>query len=481
MATVYLVKHRQLGGLHALKVLDAASTSLKQRLLREGQVQARLNHPNVVQVTDVLDLGGTPGLLMEHCDGGDLGKWLQQNRPTVSEAIEIFQGVLAGVKAAHNQGVIHRDLKPANVLLKREGEIWVPKVTDFGLAKRAIDGDSNGLTRTGAQMGTPAYMAPEQVRSSKTVDSRADIFALGCILYELLCEERAFKGQDTFEVFRGIVEEDYRSPREVSSELDDCCVSAIEGCLAARAEQRIPDCETLRRVLLGEQEWVRPEASSPTTTFALDETSDPRMDSRPTLELPKSLNSLADADASRSSSARVWGLVLAGVVGVAGVILWPSNEGETGESVAQQVPQQANEAQEWASADPLPVVQEPNVLQDGLGERTALSSEGLEAESENGEAEAVKESQSGPASDSVSASEPVVASRGLLVLGEGEAVLSKPGREDIAPGQPVPPGTYTIKVRFSDGVLRHGGNVTVSDGESVAIRCSAESMTCSKE
>ena len=457
MATVYLVEHLQLGSQHALKVLDAASSALKERLLREGQVQAKLNHPNVVQVTDVLDLGGVPGLLMEHVDGGDLGQWLESNQPSTQDVMALFLGVLAGVEAAHQQGVVHRDLKPANVLLQRTESGWIPKVTDFGLAKRVQDADANALTRTGAQMGTPAYMAPEQVRNSKAVDARADVFALGCILYEMLCGERAFKGQDTFEVFRGIVEERYRSPADIPRDVEPVHLNAIEGCLAAPLEQRIQDCQTLREILAGERVWVRPALTDPTATFAIDEGWESESVERPSeVLLPDSMDSLAGSDGRRPPKIALWGAVVLLVVGVLAWTLWPS---DSDSPVKKPVPAQLEETPE-PSAAPLEKQQdEPVEVQE----------------------ESPRETSDVKTSKPVSRKPKAPQAIGFRSVGDGQVTLTKAGMAPVGAGEALLPGTYAIRVRFSDGTLRHGGRLSVKKGDTPVIRCDEATLLCTRE
>ena len=195
------------GGASVWEVLDPATrerfalkiphlqTTLAERLLREGRVQAGLRHPNLLPVLRVLEIDGRPGLLMPLVRGPSLEALLQHYRPARDEALALFRGVTAGVGHAHAQGLIHRDLKPANVLLDpgpsdASPRDLAPRVADFGVAKSL---DLDGLrTRTGAVLGTPAYMAPEQLRDASRVDHRADLWSLGVMLYELLLGRRPF-------------------------------------------------------------------------------------------------------------------------------------------------------------------------------------------------------------------------------------------------------------------------------------------------
>ena len=209
-AVVYLVKHVQLSTQHALKVLSVSSGAIRERMLREGRVQAALTHPNVVAVSDVLDVDGSPGLLMEYIEGPSLEDALKQFRISLEDAETLFRGIVLGVHAAHGTGLVHRDLKPANVLLAESDVGFVPKVTDFGLAKVIVgDGIEVGTTRAGIAMGTPSYMSPEQIRDARKVDQRADIFSLGCLLYELVTGQRTFPGDEALTIYNAVTAGEY--------------------------------------------------------------------------------------------------------------------------------------------------------------------------------------------------------------------------------------------------------------------------------
>ncbi len=250
MATVYLLRHRHLGTQHALKVLTHLGPNAELRLMLEGKVQAALRHPNVVAVTDILDVDGTPGLLMEYVPPPSLAAWLAEHQPSLDEAESLFRGIVDGVRHAHRYGLVHRDLKPSNVLLARyDGEGLVPKVADFGLAKLLSDDPAVlGQTRSGLTMGTPQYMAPEQFRDAKKVDRRADMFSLGCVLYELLAGRPPFQWTDFIQLYNEIIGREYpRLPDHVPERFID----AVHGLLDPDRDTRIPDCECLLSVLDG--------------------------------------------------------------------------------------------------------------------------------------------------------------------------------------------------------------------------------------
>jgi serine/threonine protein kinase len=269
-AIVYRVRHRQLNTAHALKVLSVTSNTIRERMIREGQVQAALRHLNVVAVTDVLDIAGAPGLLLEYIEGPSLEDALRKYRLTVADGELLFQGILAGVRHAHHHGLVHRDLKPANVLLAKTAEGYVPKVTDFGLAK-VLQTDAEGQTgstRNGIAMGTPHYMAPEQIRDARNVDQRADVFSLGCILYELCTGGRTFPGDEALAIYNAIIAGEYVRPRDVVPDLPQRLDLAIRGALLIDPKRRIPDCDTLGSVIKGELAWDAAETSRPGSNSA---------------------------------------------------------------------------------------------------------------------------------------------------------------------------------------------------------------------
>jgi len=255
-AMVYRVTHNALGTLHALKVLTISSDSIRKRMLQEGQVQAALQHLNVVSVTDVLDISGNPGLLMEYIEGPSLERALGKFRIRMGDAETLFLGIVSGVRQAHRMGVVHRDLKPANVLLDRSSEGYVPKVTDFGLVKSLAQDPNMQATRSGIAMGTPSYMAPEQIRDARSVDQRADIWSLGCILYELMTRRRAFPGEETLAIYNAVTDGDYPPVEQWVDGVPDRILSAITGCLMVDPANRIPNCEVLLEVLSGERSWT---------------------------------------------------------------------------------------------------------------------------------------------------------------------------------------------------------------------------------
>lgn len=269
MAQVYRVRHTTLDVLYALKVLTLSGKELTARLVAEGKAQSKLQHPNILRVIDVIEVDGQPGLIMDFIDGPELGQWIAATKPDLDTAEAVFTDILAGVRAAHAAGLVHRDLKPANVLMHTgvDGRL-VPKITDFGLVK-AIAGQETGhkKTRSGLTMGTPAYMPPEQIRDASTVDERADIFALGCILFELVSHHPAYVGDDPIDIFQQ-VESGQR--QALPATVPERVAHTIDECLAADRDRRPATSDAVLRSLSGSStpRAITPRATSPSRATA---------------------------------------------------------------------------------------------------------------------------------------------------------------------------------------------------------------------
>jgi serine/threonine protein kinase len=189
MGAVYKARQPSLDRLVAVKILppQIAGGPSSERFSREAKTLARLAHPNIVMIHEFGQAGTLPFFIMEFVDGVNLRQMQRQSRIAPREALAIVAQVCDALQYAHDQGVVHRDIKPENALIDRKGHV---KIADFGLAKLVNQEDSNThLTVSGQTMGTPHYMAPEQVEHPTEVDHRADIFSLGVVFYELLTGE----------------------------------------------------------------------------------------------------------------------------------------------------------------------------------------------------------------------------------------------------------------------------------------------------
>lgn len=190
MGAVYLAEQPGLGREVAIKeLIQAADPVLLKRFLQEAQVMARTSHPNLVQVHDMELQGSTNYLVMEFVRGRSLRDWMNQDQIPPPQVFAVMHGVLQALDYAHRHSIVHRDMKPENVLLSDEGQV---KVADFGIARLTDDSGVGGTaTKTGTTVGTPQYMSPEQVASSK-VDGRSDLYSAGIVFYELVAGQPPF-------------------------------------------------------------------------------------------------------------------------------------------------------------------------------------------------------------------------------------------------------------------------------------------------
>jgi hypothetical protein len=232
----------------------AASASAGQRFLREAQAMAALKHDHVATIYQVDEEGGVPFLAMEFLAGEPLNERLQRDRKLpLPEVLRIGREIAEGLEAAHASGLVHRDVKPANVWLEApRGRV---KILDFGLARVAAQDD--GLTQQGAILGTPAYMAPEQVRG-EAVDGRCDLFSLGVVLYRLCTGEQPFKGRDTVSTLTEVATHQPPAPArlnpDVPPELSGLVMRLLEKDAGRRPASAGEVAEALRNL---EERWGR--------------------------------------------------------------------------------------------------------------------------------------------------------------------------------------------------------------------------------
>jgi serine/threonine protein kinase len=248
MGVVYRARQHGLDRTVALKMIlgTGVDHETAQRFLQEARAAAALDHPNVVPIYDTGEANGRPYFTMALIDGPNLRGFVDARGVlAVPVAVGLFAQIVAGVAHAHKHGIVHRDLKPANVLIDRDGR---PRVTDFGLAKRAT-ADSN-LTTTGQVLGTPQYMAPEQARGRPDeVGPPADVYALGAILYFLFAGRPPFLGESLTDLLLKVVSDAPVPPRtlrpDVPADLEALCLR----CLAKRPGDRFANAQALADAL----------------------------------------------------------------------------------------------------------------------------------------------------------------------------------------------------------------------------------------
>jgi tRNA A-37 threonylcarbamoyl transferase component Bud32 len=261
MGVVFKARHRKLNRLVALKMLLAGAHAGPQelgRFRREAEAVAALRHPNIVQVYDVGDVAGCPYFTMELIEGGSLAERLRTTPMLVSQAADLVGTLASAVQCAHARGIIHRDLKPANIMLTADG---IPKIADFGLARSLQDGPE--FTLTGARVGTPGYMAPEQASGrTDAIGPATDVYALGAVLYELLTRRPPFQGPSSVAAERQVMADEPAAPSRLNPEVPRDLATICLKCLQKHPARRYASAQDLavdlHRFLDGKPVLARP-------------------------------------------------------------------------------------------------------------------------------------------------------------------------------------------------------------------------------
>ena len=250
MGAVYKAQHVTDGRVVAVKVLSkelAGKRDFVARFQREARVMAKLHHPNVLACYDVGESNGYHYLAIEYVEGGSIEGWLKKvGRFSMGDALHIVLACARALQHAHDLSLIHRDVKPDNVLLTADG---VVKLADLGLAKDTEEDVS--LTKSGAGAGTPLYMAPEQARDVKNVDARADIYALGCMLYVFLTGQPPFQGETLVELITAKEKGKYPPMRRHNDEVPSKLDVVVDKMLATKPEHRYARCAEVIEALEG--------------------------------------------------------------------------------------------------------------------------------------------------------------------------------------------------------------------------------------
>jgi tRNA A-37 threonylcarbamoyl transferase component Bud32 len=260
MGVVYKARQVKLNRVVALKMILSgahATTQEKERFRLEAEAVAQLQHPNIVQIFEVGEQEGKPFLSLEYVDGGSLAGMLNGQPLDPERAAKLVRQLAVGIHKAHQRGIIHRDLKPANVLLTADG---VPKIADFGLAKHLND---IGRTVSGAVVGTPNYMAPEQAQGQNhLLGAHTDVYALGAILYHLLTGKPPFEGNSVLSVLKLVEEHEAVPPRRLAPQVPHDLETITLKCLEKQPDKRYQSADELAqdlgRFLKGEPILARP-------------------------------------------------------------------------------------------------------------------------------------------------------------------------------------------------------------------------------
>jgi eukaryotic-like serine/threonine-protein kinase len=249
MGSIWVARHVELDSLVAIKFMvpsHAESSTGRERFKREAKICAELRVPNVVQVYDYGIEDDTPYLVMELLEGEDLqARIRRERRLTPAVTLGIVHQVSKALERAHGLGLVHRDIKPANIFLARQGGEEVVKVLDFGIAKSTAPLLAGNATKTGTLLGSPYYMSPEQVRRSKQVDHRSDLWALGVIVYECLTGRRPIQGEELGEVLVEICTGEIPLASTVVPELGPGVDAFLSRALAREQDQRFQSAREL--------------------------------------------------------------------------------------------------------------------------------------------------------------------------------------------------------------------------------------------
>ena len=254
MGVVFKARHVRLNRIVALKMIRGAALANSdehQRFEKEASAAAQLQHPNIVALYEVGNYNQQPFLSMEFIGGTSLAERVTLGPLSGRRASAYLELTARAVHYAHTRGIVHRDLKPANVLLDENDQ---PKVTDFGLAKH-MQADSD-QTRTGAVLGTPSYMSPEQAAGSKDINPSSDIYSLGAILYELITGKPPFSGETPLKTLSLVAEQEPLAPRllnpSIDRDLETICLKCLEKSPGRRYESADSLAGDLHRYLEGE-------------------------------------------------------------------------------------------------------------------------------------------------------------------------------------------------------------------------------------
>jgi hypothetical protein len=271
MGVVFRARQLSANRVVALKMILAgqlASANEVQRFRAEAEAAAQLDHVHIVPIYEVGDFDGQPFFSMKLVEGDSLSSHLRRLSADPRACVQLLATVSRAIHHAHQRGIIHRDLKPANILVDERGQ---PHVTDFGLARRVEDG--SGPTLSGAIVGTPSYMAPEQAASKKSLTTAVDVYALGAILYEMLTGQPPFRADSTLETVLQVLERAPEAPHtlnpKVNRDLELICLKCLAKDPAGRYASAEALAQDLERWLAGEPLSVRPPSLAAVFRFWL--------------------------------------------------------------------------------------------------------------------------------------------------------------------------------------------------------------------
>jgi serine/threonine protein kinase len=265
MGEVFKARDNRLGRIVALKIIrpdKIADAERRQRFVQEARAASRLNHPNIIELYDIVSENGRDVLVMEYAPGKSLDRLIPKNGLRLSQALRWAIEIAGAVAAAHRAGIVHRDLKPSNIIVSETGTL---KLLDFGLAKLSEPAGEeetqtlghHEITQDGAVLGTFSYMSPEQAEG-RQVDERSDIFSFGSLLYEMLTGQRAFQADSILGTLNAIVRESPKAPAELGVDLPADLRKLLDRCLRKDPSKRTQHMDDLKLAL----EELEEESSS---------------------------------------------------------------------------------------------------------------------------------------------------------------------------------------------------------------------------
>ena len=379
MGSVYLAVQPAIGSRVAIKVLSeqcARDAELLERFFAEARAVNLIRHEHIVSVLDLATLpDGRPYIVMEYVEGQTLAAYIRGKTAPLGGVLQVMGEVLSALAAAHAIGIVHRDLKPDNVIVTVEGHA---KVLDFGIAKLAPGmHDASSRTKTGAILGTPSYMAPEQISGAGSVDARADIYAAGILLYEAVTGRLPFTGATIFDIMRAQVDEAPAPPRTLRPDLPEAVEHVILTALAKDPAMRFQSAQAMAQALahaaatLPPDQWIPlssrggPRISatgqgSPTPQITPQAPSarmqappsTPSVGPSPPASIPGAVGGRTEARTRRTGLVVGVLAVLAVAAGIALFVAGRSPAGDDSKAVAQVPPAPADAATTVAVAPP---------------------------------------------------------------------------------------------------------------------------------
>src|SRR3954471_10178473 len=300
MATVYLAEDERLGRKAAVKRLHSDSPEdAAQRFEREAKVGASLSHPNLVTVFDTVADDEGVLIVMEYVEGENLAQLMARERVPPEQAVSIIRQVAGALDHAHQAGVVHRDIKPANILISPDGKA---KVVDLGIATAS---ERTQITAVGTVLGTPSYMAPEQLEGGK-ITKAVDLYALGAVAFELLSGRKARQGRTPVEIAHQIANEPVPDIREAWSDAPPAAADALQRAMSREPEDRPRSAGQLARSLDDAFKATQPAtAPRPTVPLQRDERT-PTPTPRPAVAVPPSRRRTTPPPARSRSGAPRW-------------------------------------------------------------------------------------------------------------------------------------------------------------------------------